>query len=217
MQIGHPTDVKHVAHIGMDGPSANTPSWMNEFKPNSEGSSVSSNRGTKDKAATKPPARGPSTQDSPGAPLDSPTRHNSKQSKQSMRHSSGNSIGSPMRDSLNKPRRHKNSGDLDSPTRESSSRARRLQNSNLGSESPSQDLPRVPKSRQKKSKNSSCSGSNTPSRSTKGPEPLSENYSYSDPGPGHGLKNNEMCPNTVLKAYDEGKECDEISRGIRAL
>uniref|UniRef100_A0A1S3CD78 CRIB domain-containing protein n=1 Tax=Cucumis melo TaxID=3656 RepID=A0A1S3CD78_CUCME len=32
MQIGYPTDVKHVAHIGWDGPSVNSPSWMNEFK-----------------------------------------------------------------------------------------------------------------------------------------------------------------------------------------
>ncbi|XP_039032593.1 CRIB domain-containing protein RIC7-like [Hibiscus syriacus] len=34
MQIGLPTDVKHVAHIGWDGPSAakSAPSWMNEFK-----------------------------------------------------------------------------------------------------------------------------------------------------------------------------------------
>lgn len=31
MQIGYPTDVKHVAHIGMDGPSANTPSWVGCF------------------------------------------------------------------------------------------------------------------------------------------------------------------------------------------
>ncbi|CAH8331470.1 unnamed protein product [Eruca vesicaria subsp. sativa] len=28
MQIGFPTDVKHVAHIGSDGPAANTPSWV---------------------------------------------------------------------------------------------------------------------------------------------------------------------------------------------
>lgn len=31
MQIGNPTDVKHVAHIGWDGPSAsidNSPSWV---------------------------------------------------------------------------------------------------------------------------------------------------------------------------------------------
>ncbi|GMI69278.1 ROP-interactive CRIB motif-containing protein 6 [Hibiscus trionum] len=34
MKIGLPTDVKHVAHIGMDGPSAvqSKPSWMNEFQ-----------------------------------------------------------------------------------------------------------------------------------------------------------------------------------------
>lgn len=31
MQIGYPTDVKHVAHIGADGPSANTPSWVGFF------------------------------------------------------------------------------------------------------------------------------------------------------------------------------------------
>lgn len=28
MQIGYPTDVKHVAHIGWDGPSVNPPSWV---------------------------------------------------------------------------------------------------------------------------------------------------------------------------------------------
>lgn len=28
MQIGFPTDVKHVAHIGSDGPETNMPSWV---------------------------------------------------------------------------------------------------------------------------------------------------------------------------------------------
>lgn len=28
MQIGFPTDVKHVAHIGWDGPSVDNPSWV---------------------------------------------------------------------------------------------------------------------------------------------------------------------------------------------
>ncbi|KAF5742189.1 hypothetical protein HS088_TW09G00231 [Tripterygium wilfordii] len=31
MEIGYPTDVKHVAHIGWDGPSGSAPSWMNDF------------------------------------------------------------------------------------------------------------------------------------------------------------------------------------------
>lgn len=31
IQIGFPTDVKHVAHIGWDGPAVETPSWMKEF------------------------------------------------------------------------------------------------------------------------------------------------------------------------------------------
>lgn len=31
MQIGFPTDVKHVAHIGWDGPSIDNPSWVNNF------------------------------------------------------------------------------------------------------------------------------------------------------------------------------------------
>ncbi|KAG1353952.1 putative CRIB domain-containing protein RIC5 [Cocos nucifera] len=28
MQIGFPTDVKHVAHIGWDGPNMNAPGWV---------------------------------------------------------------------------------------------------------------------------------------------------------------------------------------------
>lgn len=33
MEIGYPTDVKHVAHIGWDGPSVGGPTWMDELKP----------------------------------------------------------------------------------------------------------------------------------------------------------------------------------------
>ncbi|CAO2823670.1 unnamed protein product [Amaranthus hypochondriacus] len=36
MEIGHPTDVKHVAHIGWDGPNGTTPSWMTELGANSD-------------------------------------------------------------------------------------------------------------------------------------------------------------------------------------
>ncbi|CAM6022405.1 unnamed protein product [Sphagnum balticum] len=33
LDIGYPTDVKHVAHIGWDGPSINGPGWMDEVRP----------------------------------------------------------------------------------------------------------------------------------------------------------------------------------------
>ncbi|XP_043707375.1 CRIB domain-containing protein RIC10-like [Telopea speciosissima] len=41
MEIGHPTDVKHVAHIGWDNQSGNAPGWMNEFKTSSDFSAMS--------------------------------------------------------------------------------------------------------------------------------------------------------------------------------
>ncbi|KAK9681611.1 hypothetical protein RND81_10G014800 [Saponaria officinalis] len=36
LEIGSPTDVKHVAHIGWDGTDGTSPSWMNDFKGGSE-------------------------------------------------------------------------------------------------------------------------------------------------------------------------------------
>ncbi|KAK1426402.1 hypothetical protein QVD17_15073 [Tagetes erecta] len=38
IQIGAPTDVKHVAHIGCDGPSSSAPTWMNDFQGSSNSS-----------------------------------------------------------------------------------------------------------------------------------------------------------------------------------
>ncbi|KAL6553218.1 hypothetical protein OROGR_007060 [Orobanche gracilis] len=36
MEIGNPTDVEHVAHIGWEGPSGNAPTWMNELRVGSD-------------------------------------------------------------------------------------------------------------------------------------------------------------------------------------
>ncbi|XP_020241855.1 CRIB domain-containing protein RIC10-like [Asparagus officinalis] len=41
LEIGYPTDVRHVAHIGWDNSSMNAPSWMNEFRTASDFSSSS--------------------------------------------------------------------------------------------------------------------------------------------------------------------------------
>uniref|UniRef100_A0A7N0UCZ7 CRIB domain-containing protein n=1 Tax=Kalanchoe fedtschenkoi TaxID=63787 RepID=A0A7N0UCZ7_KALFE len=41
IEIGYPTDVKHVAHIGWDGASGTAPAWMNEFKTAADFSATS--------------------------------------------------------------------------------------------------------------------------------------------------------------------------------
>ncbi|KAM1008811.1 hypothetical protein ACFX13_005253 [Malus domestica] len=65
MKIGLPTDVKHVAHIGWDGPSESAPSWMNEFKNGPDFSTSSLGRNASDRmGSTNPMAYSPwSSQD----------------------------------------------------------------------------------------------------------------------------------------------------------
>ncbi|KAG9454133.1 hypothetical protein H6P81_007037 [Aristolochia fimbriata] len=43
MEIGYPTNVKHVSHVGWDGSSVNAPSWMNDYKTSSDFSATSLN------------------------------------------------------------------------------------------------------------------------------------------------------------------------------
>ncbi|KAI7743980.1 hypothetical protein M8C21_001747 [Ambrosia artemisiifolia] len=57
IQIGMPTDVKHVSHIGADGPAAESPSWMKGFDGghSQSGSTESPNlrRGNKNHRSTR--------------------------------------------------------------------------------------------------------------------------------------------------------------------
>ncbi|RXH99374.1 hypothetical protein DVH24_011699 [Malus domestica] len=55
MEIGCPTDVKHVAHIGWDGPSESAPSWMNEFKNGPDFSTSSHGRNASDRMGSSNP------------------------------------------------------------------------------------------------------------------------------------------------------------------
>ncbi|CAH8329025.1 unnamed protein product [Eruca vesicaria subsp. sativa] len=68
IQIGNPTDVKHVAHIGWEGPSATTPSWMHEYK--STDAKGSSNK--KEKQRNK--GRRKSSTNTNNSPAESPSR-----------------------------------------------------------------------------------------------------------------------------------------------
>ncbi|CAL9104235.1 unnamed protein product [Musa textilis] len=49
MEIGYPTDVKHVAHVGFDNLYGSSPSWMNDYKTSPDFSSGSlSNFGSRE-------------------------------------------------------------------------------------------------------------------------------------------------------------------------
>ncbi|KAK4803050.1 hypothetical protein SAY86_001253 [Trapa natans] len=122
MVIGLPTDVKHVAHIGMDGPSNTPPSWMNEYKQaDTEGGSK--------KEASDP----------------KPFESNSMASEGSCRRraKAQGCHGSPGRDlpEVPKPsRRHSSSTNgVESPTKAKSERRRHSRHASKGS-SPGRDF-----------------------------------------------------------------------------
>ncbi|XVE81877.1 hypothetical protein DITRI_Ditri15bG0101300 [Diplodiscus trichospermus] len=159
MQIGLPTDVKHVAHIGMDGPSASKPSWMSEFEAAPELSSAPLNGNLQ----VKPPAA--RNNDS------LPPIGNEKQKKQRRKPSIDCSpVGSPKATEKPSRRQRSSNNPMESPGRDSSGHGRRHQNS-----SRSQELPDIPKkAKRKKSKESAAGGSegSTSSSRSKGPSSL---------------------------------------------
>ncbi|TKY52759.1 CRIB domain-containing protein RIC7 [Spatholobus suberectus] len=151
IQIGYPTDVKHVAHIGWDGPSVNSPSWMNEFKTSPGFASApinltgdGQNKG-QDNAVkwVSEDTRRRNTRDLPELP------------KPSKRQSTGGVTDSPTREKSNKPRQSRKSSnkprDESNPTQQPVS---------TDSFHPSPTLPDIPKkSRRQRSKENSSGGS----------------------------------------------------------
>uniref|UniRef100_A0A9I9D4T9 CRIB domain-containing protein n=1 Tax=Cucumis melo TaxID=3656 RepID=A0A9I9D4T9_CUCME len=137
MQIGFPTDVKHVAHIGWDGPSVNSPSWMNEFKH--------PNNGDIQQDSSAQWASQVTSRDLPELP------------KSSRRQSStlgGTVAESPtMRDKSEKAKSKKSSKAKESSSSDIMGPSRRNSDLNQGCESTTESLPGVPKkARRKKSK-----------------------------------------------------------------
>ncbi|XP_027094674.1 CRIB domain-containing protein RIC6-like [Coffea eugenioides] len=159
MQIGFPTDVKHVAHIGWDGPSVDSPSWMKEFKsptgfqsaPLAIPGDPKENPEIKWVSEDGKNARGKSSsaKDQSEAPRSSSRRQSSTE----------NSSDSPKKEKSRHSRKHHSKDSSDSV------KNRQTQDSGLGSESPS-NLPDIPKkSRRKKSKESISGGSSGSVRS----------------------------------------------------
>ncbi|KAF9677741.1 hypothetical protein SADUNF_Sadunf08G0138900 [Salix dunnii] len=226
MQIGFPTDVKHVAHIGCDGPSAtNAPSWMNEFNSPPEHPCATSNSKEEVKSLStdphsedtiqteKPKHRSRRSSGSASSLLNSPDRRSADSSRNS-RHQASSSTGSPLNsprgtDAPKSSRRHRSSNkSMDSPKGESSGTSRisrRQKNSSLDAESPTHDQSSIPKhSRGRKSKGSPGSG---PSKS-KEKKSSKEAAPFSDPGCGgcesiNGRTNLASQLSSVLEAHEE--------------
>ncbi|KAL2325142.1 hypothetical protein Fmac_024200 [Flemingia macrophylla] len=96
IQIGFPTDVKHLAHIGCENAKAAAPSWMTEFKESADQPNSDSNNNEKEiKKVRKPRARSTEGQ-SPGRETSAsgeglkPSRrhHSSEATRRVPRHSS---------------------------------------------------------------------------------------------------------------------------------
>ncbi|OMP11138.1 PAK-box/P21-Rho-binding protein [Corchorus olitorius] len=152
MQIGLPTDVKHVAHIGWDGPS------MNEFKsaPLANGDQMQEEdvKWVSEDSNHRKGSRGQNS-DTPEVP------------KASRRSSSAN--GNGEKEKSDKPRQSRK-GSTKSSSSDNSGKSKKAKDPNQATDSAStvhshDNPPTIPKkSRRKKSKDSSAHGGSTSSR-----------------------------------------------------
>lgn len=157
MQIGYPTDVKHVAHIGWDGPSVNPPSWMVEFRSSSAllsapvAGDVQARFPTLDiGGAQDTPAR-----DLPELPAPRPSRRNAG--------SGGHRVDSPQHEPRQSRRHHSSSDSAVREASEGSRHSRRPRSTAASGGSESQDggtaVPKRDRPRRKTKGSSSGGGS----------------------------------------------------------
>lgn len=190
MQIGLPTDVKHVAHIGLDGPSSESPSWMNKFKGQEKPASTLNTNGEpiQPRARSAPlDINGNSTdsstqntsRDLPDIPKASRRRYSadnltietkdlSSQSKGSRRHRRKDSSEGAVNKSGRRRHRRKNSGSSDLEGSNKSGRSTGNESASpLPSPlpSPSRNVPDIPKSsRRRKPRDESTKSSKSPNK-----------------------------------------------------
>ncbi|KAL5561942.1 hypothetical protein UlMin_031689 [Ulmus minor] len=199
MQIGFPTDVKHVAHIGWDGPSVNSPSWMNEFKaPPGFASAPLSLTG-----AEETNRRGVKVPNSPVRDLPSELPKASR--RQHSASAGGGAVESPTRDRSEKSRQRRSSKNIaNRDATDSPRQGRRSVDSSGGSDSPARNLPDVPKkSRRKKSKECAIGGGSSRSRSkAQNSDHLLAPFSGTGTGGGYISKAKESNERVI---FDEGE------------
>ncbi|KAK6141645.1 hypothetical protein DH2020_024618 [Rehmannia glutinosa] len=204
MQIGFPTDVKHVAHIGWDGPAVQeSPSWVTGFQSAPLGSPGDHKDEPEIKWVSEDSRRSnnkSSNSDLPELPRSSRRNHSSE---------SNNSNDSPRKkDSSTKSRQSRRNHSKDSSEGSVKSN-RQLNESGQTIGSPARGHPDIAKkSRRKKSKESDGGGSGS-SRSRSKPGNGgggASNSTYADPGPDSGSQSGP-----ISGTRDEEKERGVIS------
>ncbi|KAL2470541.1 CRIB domain-containing protein RIC6 [Abeliophyllum distichum] len=196
-EIGLPTDVKHLAHIGWDGPSVDSPSWMKEFK--SPTGFQSAPLGPPGDPRENPEIKWVSEDSKGSRKENSSGRDLTEVPKSSRRHSSKeDSSDSPKKkDSSSRGKSRRHSKDSSEGSVKSN---RQPQELGQGTDSSSRNLPDIPKkSRRKKSKESVSVGS-TRSR-LKG-----TSSNFSDPGSPSSEQNQTSSVKPVIEE-DEDKKC----------
>ncbi|KAK2455236.1 CRIB domain-containing protein RIC6 [Trifolium repens] len=183
IQIGCPTDVKHVAHIGWDGPSVNSPSWMNEFKtaPGFASAPMTLTGDAQSKA-----------QDNNVKWVSEDTRRRSSRSVNSQ------TQGRDLPELPKSSRRQTNSNTTDSPTREKTRQSRKTSSNRPSSNlkdssddsqdlvdgSQAQNIPEIPKKTRRKKSKDKDSGSSTSklrSKTQQQQQPSDPNMEYESP------------------------------------
>ncbi|KAL2921295.1 CRIB domain-containing protein RIC1 [Bienertia sinuspersici] len=213
MQIGFPTDVKHVAHIGWDGPTANSPSWINQFKDGEGGGggggAVPNGNEVDQQNASRTKESRPQAQErrvSAGSdpPLESPSRRRSDKPKGSRRATSASSSAtdSPKKSSTDSRTKQVSAGESDQASASTkTSRRKKPKGSSSGGTS------------------TSTSSSSRTSNKSKPTTPQTEMPHYSDPGIGQRrLKGKDTsCQGSALKTSSEQEDQNDMSRGIQAV
>ncbi|KAJ1416613.1 CRIB domain [Sesbania bispinosa] len=218
IQIGHPTDVRHVAHIGWDGPSENSPSWMHEFKSVPGISSTPPNvngdiqcKGQENSARV--PAD-PTRRDSRSVTCEGHERDLSEMPRSSKRHSnsSGNMRESHAKEKSDRPRhskrssKHSHSNDSFNGTN-TTEQSMHMDSDSLqlhGGDLPPkglQDIPKRTHSNSKKTKDSSNAVSNSKLR-TKASHPKDPN---SNEGEGPHARSSSKPKNKLRPCGEDGQ------------
>ncbi|XP_047326102.1 CRIB domain-containing protein RIC10-like [Impatiens glandulifera] len=166
IQIGNPTDVKHVAHIGWDGASVDQPpTWMKEYNSTNEHhtKSLNNDNGTQARGANQKVSK-----DSSRAYLsDSPVSLRTKERSMTATSTSDNSQTLKSSTSTRQRRPKKQLSTGTSKSSPSKQPTRKNKDVSIRSDSTDPEEGSVKKVRQKKLKDSEGRVSNRPSKSLK--------------------------------------------------